>query len=172
MKNMSEQHSNTVPVDSAYVAHLWEYPDLTLAMFGLQVHEEAAGAAYFEAGIEEQVLESLRQEPGVLCVRDFPEGNGGVQLQYWRSHEELADFSKRMPHMAWWKWLIEHDGQGLSFYHEIYRCKTAEAVFEKGMPPIGPGSFCTTSSTELGGNRSVERQQRFLDAQSQLWGQT
>lgn len=85
-------------------------------------------------------------------------------LQYWRSHDDLADFSKRMPHMAWWKWLIDNEGQGFSFYHEIYTCKTAEAIFETGTMPVGPGTFATLSPTELGGGRSVERQRRFAEA--------
>ena len=152
-------------METAYVAHLWEYPELTLAIFGLQVHTEEAGQMYLESGIEEQLRETLAREPGMLCMREFAEGSGGLQLLYWRSHRELADFSKRMPHMAWWKWLIEHHGQGLSFYHEIYQCSTAEAIFEAGTEPVGPGTFCTTSSTELGGNRSQERQQRFMEAQ-------
>ena len=162
---MNEVDRQAVSEGSAYIAHLWEYPELTLAFFGIQIHSEEAGAMYMASGIEEQIAESLLQEPGVLATRDFPEGTGGVQLQYWRSHRELADYSRRLPHMAWWKWLLEHDDQGVSFYHEIYQCRTAEAVFEKGVTPIGPGAFCTISSTELGGNRSQERQQRFLEAQ-------
>jgi hypothetical protein len=67
--------------------------------------------------------------------------------------------------MAWWKWLVENDGKGLYFYHEIYECKTAEAIFERGMPPLGPGTFCETSESELGSGRSQERQRRFADAQ-------
>ena len=70
---------------SLHVATFWDSPDFTLAMFGLQIARGSIRAAYFEAGIEEQVMASLKQEPGVLCVRDFPEGNGDIQLQYWRS---------------------------------------------------------------------------------------
>ena len=103
----------------------------------------------------------------MLCMREFPEGNGGVQLQYWRSYQELAAYSKRLPHMAWWKWLMEHDGQGFSLYHEFYVCRTAEAIFEQGTEPVGPGTFCTLSATPLGGNRSDDRLQRFADAQDE-----
>jgi hypothetical protein len=97
-------------------------------------------------------------------MREFQEGHGGMLLQYWRSHQDLSDYSKRMPHMAWWKWLLDHDGQGFSFYHEIYQCKSAEAIFQKGTPPIGPGTFCNLEPVSMGTNRSVQRQQRFMDA--------
>jgi hypothetical protein len=66
--------------------------------------------------------------------------------------------------MAWWKWLTDHEGQGFSFYHEIYQCKTAEAIFETGTTAVGPGTFCTVSPTELGGGRSQQRQRRFVEA--------
>jgi hypothetical protein len=152
------------PTDSAYIAHLWDVPDLTIALFGLQFASPDAYQMYESAGIPAQLRESLAGTEGLLCMREFQEGNGGVMLQYWRSHADLAAYSKRMPHMAWWKWLVENDGKGLSFYHEIYQCRTAEAIFERGTPPIGPGVFCETSEFELGSGRSLERQRRFADA--------
>jgi hypothetical protein len=161
---MAETTPTTLPSDSTYVAHLWDFPRLTIALFGIQVHSESAGALYQQSGIDVQIRESLAQEPGLLCMREFPEGNGGVLLQYWRSHEDLASFSRRMPHMAWWKWLVDHDGEGFAFYHEIYQCKTAEAIFEKGTTAVGPGTFCGVSAAELGSGRSSERQRRFLDS--------
>lgn len=154
--------------EPAYMANLWEVPELTIAIFGIQVQSEEAGRMYAESGIEEELHASLAQEPGVLCMRRFVEGSGGIQLLYWRSHRELADYSKRMPHMKWWKWLVEHDGQGLSFYHEIYQCKTAEAVFTGRTEPVGPGTFCATSPMELGSNRSQQRQDRFAESQKAL----
>lgn len=167
---MRATNSRQIPTESAYVAHLWEYPELTLAIFGMQIHSDEAAVMYFESGIEEQARESLAQEPGLLCVREFSEGNGGLQFQYWRSYKDLADYSKRLPHMAWWRWLLAHDGKGFSFYHEIYQCKTAEAIFEKGTIAVGPGTFCTTSAVEFGGNRSQERQRRFLEAAASAEG--
>ena len=163
---MTSEHANasSVPTDHSYVANLWEYPELTIAMFGIQVSKPEAGEAYYSAGIDQEVRQAMAAEPGMLCMREFQEGNGGVLLQYWRSHKELADFSRRMPHMAWWKWLVQHEGNGLSFYHEIYQCKTAEAIFETGMPATGPGTFCSTSPVEMGSARSQQRQQRFQEA--------
>src|SRR5688500_7265056 len=78
---MNEQDGRA-PRDSAYVARLWECPELSLAIFGMQIHSEEAGAMYAESGISEQMQESLAQESGLLCVREFPEGNGGLMLQY------------------------------------------------------------------------------------------
>ena len=152
------------PNDSAYIAHLWDYPHLTIAIFGMQVHTPEAYALYESEGIPKQMEAALAQAEGLLCVRDFSEGNGGLQLQYWRSHEDLARFARQMPHTAWWKWLNNHKGQGFSFYHEIYQCKTAEAVFETGSLPIGPAMFCQTSAVTSGEGRSQERQRRFAEA--------
>jgi hypothetical protein len=152
------------PTDSAYIAHLWDYPQLTLAIFGLQAQTAEAYATYEAAGIPKQMEESLAQAEGLLGVRYFPEGDGGMQLQYWRSHADLTRFARVMPHTAWWKWLNNNLGQGLSFYHEIYQCKTAEAVFELGALPVGPATFCETSAVTGGEGRSQERQRRFADA--------
>lgn len=152
------------PTDSAYIAHLWDYPQLTIALFGMQVQTGESYAMYEAAGIPKQMDEALAKAEGLLCVRDFSEGNGGLQLQYWRSHEDLDRFARQMPHMAWWKWLNNHEGQGFSFYHEIYQCKTAEAVFETGYSPVGPATFCQTSAVTGGEGRSQERQRRFTEA--------
>ena len=157
---------STPPTDSAYIAHLWDYPQLTIAIFGIQANSLEGYALYEAAGISGQMGEALAQEEGLLGVRYFQEGNGGMQLQYWRSHEDLARFARRMPHTAWWKWLNDHKEQGVGFYHEIYQCKTAEAVFEAGTTPVGPGAFCTTSAVTGGEGRSQERQRRFIEAAS------
>ena len=152
------------PTDSAYVAHLWDHPQLTIAIFGLQAQTPAGYALYEAAGIPQQMEEALAHAEGLLCVRFFSEGNGGMQLQYWRSHDDLARFARQMPHTAWWKWLSDHRGQGFSFYHEIYQCKTAEAIFEVGSLPVGPATFCATSTVASGEGRSQNRQRRFAEA--------
>jgi hypothetical protein len=100
------------PTDSAYIAHLWDYPHLTIAIFGMQVQTREAYAMYEAADIPKQMDEALAKAEGLLCVRDFSEGNGGLQLQYWRSHEDLARFARQMPHTAWWKWLTSHRCRG------------------------------------------------------------
>lgn len=155
------------PTDNTYIAHLWEHPRLTLAIFGMQAHTPEGHALYEAAGIPQQMDDALAHAEGLLCVRFFPEGNGGLQLQYWRSHADLARFARQMPHTAWWKWLMNNRGQGFSFYHEIYQCQTAEAVFEIGSVPVGPATFCATSAVTGGEGRSQERQQRFLAAAAQ-----
>ncbi len=155
------------PTDSAYIAHLWKYPDLTVAIFGMQVQSPEGYAMYEQAGISTQMEQALAQAEGLLCVRFFPEGNGGMQLQYWRSHADLARFARQMPHTAWWKWLTDNRGKGFSFYHEIYQCKTAEAIYEVGSLPLGPATFCETSAVISGEGRSQVRQQRFVEATTQ-----
>lgn len=160
-------HFTLPPTDSAYIAHLWDYPHLTIAIFGMQAQTADAYAMYEAAGIPAQMEDALAQAEGLLHVRSFAEGSGGLQLQYWRSHEDLARFAHQMPHMAWWKWLNNNRGKGFSFYHEVYQCKTAEAIFEMGATPVGPGVFCKTSAVAGGEGRSQERQRRFVEAAEQ-----
>jgi hypothetical protein len=161
---LNDRSTLTPPTESAYIAHLWEYPHLTIAIFGMQVQSEEGYAIFEAAGIPQQMEESLAEAEGLLCVRSFPEGSAGLTLQYWRTHEDLARFARQMPHTAWWKWLVSHRGEGFSFFHEIYQCRTAEAIFEVGSTPVGPATFCQTSAVTSGEGRSEERQRRFVDA--------
>jgi hypothetical protein len=156
--------TNIPPADSAYIAHLWQYPQLTIAIFGMQVQTPEGYAMYEAAGIPQQMEEALSKAEGLLCVRQFPEGSGGLQLQYWRSHEDLAKFARQMPHTTWWKWLSDNRGHGFSFFHETYQCKTAEAIYEVGSSPVGPATFCELSAVKGGEGRSIERQRRFIEA--------
>ena len=152
------------PSNSTYVAQLWDYPQLTVAIFGMQILSPEGYAMYEAAGIPQQMDESLAHADGLLGLRRFQEGNGGMLLQYWRSHDDLARFSREMPHTAWWKWLKNNLGKGFGFYHEIYQCKTAEAIYEMGTAPVGPATFCVTSTVAGGEGRSEERQRRFQEA--------
>lgn len=152
------------PTNDRYIAHLWEYPQLTVAIFGIQAHTSEGYALYEASGIPQQMEASLAKAEGLLGVRIFAEGNGGLQLQYWRSHDDLARFARTMPHTAWWKWLRRNQGMGFGFYHEIYQCRTAEAIFEAGTLPVGPALFCATSAVTGGEGRSQERQLQFLEA--------
>jgi hypothetical protein len=162
---MNDQPNHAaLPADDRYIAHLWEYPQLTIAIFGIQVHTPGAGALYEASGIPQQMEASLANAEGLLGVRSFAEETGGLQLQYWRSHEDLARFARMMPHTAWWKWLKHNQGKGFGFYHEIYQCWTAEAIFEAGTVPLGPGLFCTTGAVTGGEGRSQERQRQFVEA--------
>jgi hypothetical protein len=57
--------------ETTYIAYLWEYPELTAAVFGMQNQSEEAAALYAQSGIQEQMEESLTKEPGLLCMRGF-----------------------------------------------------------------------------------------------------
>jgi hypothetical protein len=91
----------------------------------------------------------------------------GVLLQYWRSYDDLDRWARQMPHMAWWRWLLENAGDDLSFYHEIYQVKTAEAIYERGCRPVGAALIAGTSAVTAGEGQSRQRQQRFADASAQ-----
>jgi hypothetical protein len=151
--------------DGAYIAHLWEYPNLCVAIFGVQFHTEEGMKRYDASGITEEMgpaLEAARVE-GHLLTRRLQEGNSGVLLQYWRSYDDLDRWARTLPHMSWWRWLLQNAGPDLSFYHEIYQAKSAEAIFEKGCQPVGPAVFASTSEVSAGEGRSKDRQQRFVE---------
>jgi hypothetical protein len=87
-KAMSDQPNHAVPpTEGTYIAHLWEYPQLTIAIFGMQAHTPEAFALYEAEGIPQQMDASLAKAEGLLGVRAFEEGNGALLLQYWRSHD-------------------------------------------------------------------------------------
>jgi hypothetical protein len=89
---------------------------------------------------------------------------GPVLMQYWRSHDDLERFARSLPHTAWWKWLMQNQGNGVGFYHEVYQVRMAEAIYEAGTRPVGPAVFCSRVSTKTGEGRSSERQRRFEEA--------
>ena len=154
--------------EGAYVAHLWEHPNLCLALFGVQFHTPLGQHRYESSGISDEMYEALgaAQKSGLLLHnRMLTTEEGPVLMQYWRSYEDLDGWALRQPHMRWWKWLLENSGPELSFYHEIYQVKAAEAIFETGCRPVGPALFSTTSGVTPGEGGSKDRQARFSEAQ-------
>jgi hypothetical protein len=152
--------------EGAYAAALWEHPNLCLALFGVQYLTEEGQRLYEESGVNDEIFPALMesQSDGLLLNRPMMTDEGPVLMQYWRSHDDLERFSRRLPHTAWWKWLMENHGKGVGFYHEVYQVKAAEAIFETGTRPVGPATFCSRVSTKAGEGRSSERQRRFQDA--------
>jgi len=152
--------------EGAYIAHLWEQPNLCVAIFGVQFHTEEGQRRYEAAGITEEVMPALAAAAaeGHLLTRQLAEGNGGILLQYWRSYADLDRWARTLPHMRWWRWLLQNAGPDLSFYHEIYQIQAAEAIYEKGCRPVGPAVFVGTSTVSPGEGRSKERQARFAAA--------
>ena len=105
------------------------------------------------------------QETGLLLQnRIMTTEEGPVLMQYWRSYDDLDGWERRLPHMRWWRWLLENAGPELSFYHEIYQVKTAEAIYERSCQPVGPARFATTSAVIPGEGGSQDRQARFAEA--------
>ncbi|HEY8447239.1 MAG TPA: DUF4188 domain-containing protein [Thermomicrobiales bacterium] len=155
--------------EGAYIAHLWEHPNLCVAIFGVQYLTPKGQQLFAESGIPEEMfpaLEAAKAEGHLLTRRVLEEG-GALLLQYWRSYEDMDRWARKVPHMKWWRWLLQHAGPDLSFYHEIYQVKTAEAIYEKGCIPVGPAAFSTTSPVAPGEGQSKERQQRFADVAAQ-----
>ena len=155
---------------SATIAHLWEHPELCIAIFGVQFHTPKGQQLYGESGITEEMFPALEEAKKVgFLHQEMLMGEGSaVLLQYWRSYDELDRWARTMPHMAWWRWLLENAGDDLSFYHEIYQVKTAEAIYERGCRPVGAALVAGTSTVTSGEGQSRQRQQRFADAGKKL----
>jgi len=152
---------------AAYVAALWEHPALCVALFGIQLRTEAGRALYESSGVHEEMLAALeqaRQDGLLLDNRFLMAEEGPLLLQYWRSYADMDAWARHAPHSRWWKWLVENRGSGVAVYHEIYQAKTAEAIYEAGMPPVGPARFCSTVPVSSGEGRSKDRQARFAEA--------
>jgi hypothetical protein len=150
----------------ATIAHLWEHPNLCVAIFGVQFHTPEGQQLYGASGITEEMGPALEAAKAVGFLHQemlMAEGSG-VLLQYWRSYDELDRWARTLPHMAWWRWLLENAGSDVSFYHEIYQVKTAEAIYERGCRPVGAARIGPTSTVEAGEGQSRQRQQRFADA--------
>jgi hypothetical protein len=153
--------------DEAYIAHLWEHPNLCVAIFGVQYHTPEGQQRYDAAGITDEMIPALAaaHDEGHLLTRRVMEDNGsGLLLQYWRSYDDLDRWARKLPHMRWWRWLLDNAGDDISFYHEIYQVKAAEAIYEKGCFPVGPALFTTVTTVAPGEGQSKQRQQRFAAA--------
>jgi hypothetical protein len=156
-----------------YVAHLWDHPHLCLAFFGVQFLTPKGQHLYEASGIHEEMfpaLDTARAAGSLLLNRLLTTEEGPVLMQYWRSYDELDRWARQMPHMRWWRWLLEHAGADLSFYHEIYQVKTAEAIYERGCRAVGPAVFAPISTVTAGEGRSKERQARFAAAATDAVG--
>jgi hypothetical protein len=154
------------PADSAYVAGLWEHPALCVALFGVQFLNDEGQRLYEAAGINEEMVEALEKarDHGLLLNRLLMSPEGPVLMQYWRSYDDLDRWARKQPHSRWWRWLMEHTGKGVGFYHEIYQAKAAEAIYEAGTKPVGPALFSSLQQVKGGEGRSRDRQRRFTQA--------
>jgi hypothetical protein len=162
---------SAAPQDQAYIAKLWEHPTLCLAIFGVQFHTPEGQRRYDESGITEEMGQALAQagQDGLLLLnRPVMTPEGPALMQYWRSYDDLDRWARTLPHTRWWKWLLDNAGPELSFYHEIYQAKTAEAIYEVGCKPVGPAVFTGMQTIPSGEGRSKDRQQRFAQAQAEL----
>lgn len=153
-----------VPEDSAYVAALWEHPNLCVAIFGVQFLTAEGERLYEAAGISAELQASLQTAPGHLATVPCQTPTARLLLQYWADTASLHAWSRVAPHTRWWKWLLDQRGKGVGFHHEIYSVAAAEAIYEVGTRPIGPATFCDLQAVRSGEGRSKDRLKRFTDA--------
>jgi hypothetical protein len=152
--------------DSAYIATLWEHPTLCVAFFGVQFLTEEGRRVYEESGIDQEMSTALDQArgEGLLLNRPLMSPEGPLLMQYWRSYADLDRWARKQPHSRWWRWLLEHVGKGVGFYHEIYQARAAEAIYEQGTRPVGPALFSAIRRVKGGEGHSQERQEQFIQA--------
>jgi hypothetical protein len=152
------------PIDSAYVAALWEHPTLCVALFGVQFRTQTGRRLYEEARIDEEMITALAptRDEGLLLHRPLTSPEGPVFMQYWRSFEALDKWARKQPHSRWWRWLMEHQ-DAIGFYHEIYQVKAAEAIYEEGTRPVGPALFSSLRAVKGGEGHSRDRQRQFME---------
>ncbi|MEH2066637.1 MAG: DUF4188 domain-containing protein [Nostoc sp.] len=169
-----EEHNSGIPLteppaDSAYIAALWEHPNLCLAFFGVQFYTEAGQRLYEDSGIQEEIFPALEtaKAEGLFLNRPMTTPEGRLLMQYWRSYNDLGHWARQLPHSRWWNWLVDNTGKGVAFYHEIYQIKTGEAIYEPSTKPVGPALFCSVQPVKVGEGLSKERQQRFEDERLQ-----
>jgi len=149
-----------------YIAALWEYPNLCISIFGVQLSSEEGARLYSEAGIDAEVMPALHAagEDGLLLVRPMMSEEGQFLMQYWRSYEDMDRWARKLPHARWWQWLRHNQSNGVSFYHELYVAKSAEAIYTEGMRPVGPAVFCSTEPARGSDGRSKDRQRKFVES--------
>jgi Domain of unknown function (DUF4188) len=154
------------PQDSAYVATLSAYPTFCVALFGVQLLSDHGRRLYEALKINQEIVRALDQakHKGLLLNRPLMSPEGPVLMQYWQSYDSLDRWARKQPHSKWWRWLLEHTGHGIGFYHEIYQARTAEAIYEEGTRPVGPALFCPVAAVKGGEGRSRDRQRQFLEA--------
>jgi len=154
------------PHEGAYIAALWEHPQLCLAFFGVQFHTGEGRRLYEESQVNAEVFPALAaaRAEGLLLNRPMLSPEGPLLMQYWRSYADLDRWARQLPHTHWWRWLVENTDKGVAFYHEIYQVKTGEAIYETGTSPVGPALFTATQPVKSGEGKSGERQRRFAEA--------
>src|SRR5262249_1796420 len=140
-----------IPTDSAYIATLWEHPTLCIGLFGVQFHSEERQRLYEESGITDEVMAAFAAgTDGLFHTGPLMSPEGPISMVYWRSYDDMDRWARAQPHSRWWRWLTEHTGQGVTFYHELYQARTAEAIYEPGTRPVGPAQFCGIEAVPLG----------------------
>lgn len=149
----------------AYIPALWEHPTLCIEIFGLQYLSPAGQKMYAEAGIQMEVVQSMQtaRAEGLLGHRFLHAPDETVIIQYWRSYEDLDRWARTQPHVRWWRWLNEHNGTDLGFYHEIYQAKAAEAIYTAYARPIGAARIASLQPIPHGKGHSRDRQARFAE---------
>ena len=86
----------------------------------------------------------------LVARRRLQSDEGALVMVYWSSYADLDRWARRQPHSLWWKWLVDNEGRGVGFYHEIYQAKAAEAVLHRRRQAGRPGALLEPRADPLG----------------------
>jgi len=122
------------------------YPDLVVIYLGMRVRTLAGIKTVFSFGPRIKAAVDARPE-GLLLHENvfyslFPLHAG--MRQYWRDFPSLENWSRSLPHQAWWKEFLRDSG-GVGFWHETYFMRGGmEAIYDDVRQPIGFAAFAPT----------------------------
>jgi len=122
------------------------YPDLVVIYLGMRVRTLAGLKTVFAFGPRIKAAVDARPE-GLLLHENvfyslFPLHAG--MRQYWRDFPSVENWSRSLPHQAWWKGFLRDSG-GVGFWHETYFMRGGmEAIYDDVRQPIGLAAFAPT----------------------------
>jgi hypothetical protein len=116
------------------------YPDLIVIYLGMRARTVRGVLTFVKFG--RAIRQAVDAEPDGLLLHEnffFSPVHGGMR-QYWRDFGSLENWTRTLPHQAWWRDFLRDSG-GTGFWHELYSIRGGiEAVYDD-MPPLGLGTF-------------------------------
>ena len=121
--------------------NLSAYPDLVVIYLGMRVRTLRGMVRFLKLGRE--IGQSVAAAPAGLLKHEnlwFSPIHGGMR-QYWQDYASLEEWTRTLPHQAWWQDFLKDSG-GTGFWHEMYTMRGGmEAVYDDMPGPLGLGTF-------------------------------
>ena len=126
---------------------LSRFPDLVVIYLGMKVRRLGGVKTVFSFG--RKISAAVAAKPDGLLLHEsifyslFPLHVG--MRQYWRDFASLENWSRSLPHQAWWKDFLKDSG-GVGFWHETYFMRGGmEAIYDDVHVPLGFSAFAPTA---------------------------